>query len=511
MHSVDSSYEDELYAMHFINLFENDFYGLFPELFLSIVSMGLLMFGVIWSTSKAHGYPLLSQTVAWLSVWSLLCTCMLVLHTPFFVVLSFSASFVVDTLTTFLKLAILCGASGALIMSMEYLKTSLLNVFEYSILLLFSTLSMLFLVSSYDFISMYLSIEMQSLCFYVLAASKRHSEFSTEAGLKYFLLGAFSSGILLFGCSLVYGFTGVTNLEDISKCLANSSEIDTEHSLVHIGMCLVAVGFLFKLTAAPFHFWAPDVYEGAPMSITAFFSITPKLALFGIFLRLMLCSFYDMLFVWQYIFFFCSFLSLGIGALGAMAQKKIKRLLVYSSVGHVGYLLIGMCTGTVEGVQAILLYLIIYVIMTVNMFGVLLSCVDESGQHNVRYVQDLGLLANTHPLLALSVSATLFSMAGIPPLAGFCGKCYMFFAAMGSSLYGLALLGVLGSVLSCFYYIRMIKTMYFEQPTHMVTFRQIDYEKATLIGLTFSFIVLLSVLPEGLFLSTHKVAYTFLG
>lgn len=511
MHSTDPSYEDELYAMHFINLFENDFYGLFPELFLSIVTMGLLTFGVIWSTSKAHGYPLLAQTVAWLGVWSLFCTCMLVSHMPFFVVVSFHTSFVVDALTTFLKLGILCSAAAAMLMSMEYIKTSLLNVFEYSVLLLFSTLSMLFLVSAYDFISMYLSIEMQSLCFYVLAASKRHSEFSTEAGLKYFLLGAFSSGILLFGCSLVYGFTGVTNLEDVSKCLASSAEIETEHSLVHIGMCLVAVGFLFKLTAAPFHFWAPDVYEGAPMSVTAFFSITPKLALLGIFLRLMLCSFYDMLFVWQYVLFFCSVLSLGIGAFGAMAQKKIKRLLVYSSVGHVGYILIGMCCGTVEGVQAILLYLVIYVIMTMNMFGVLLSCVDESGQHRIQYVQDLGLLARTHPLLACSVSATLFSMAGIPPLAGFCSKCYMFFAAMGSSLYGLALLGVCGSVLSCFYYIRIIKTMYFEQPTHMVTFRQMDHEKAVLVGLTLSFIMSLSFFPEGLFLWTHKVAYIFLG
>lgn len=497
--------------MHFIDLFENDFYALFPELFLTTVTMVLLLFGVIWSTSKAHGYPVLAQTVSWLGVWSLFCTCMLLLHMPFSVVVCFYTSFVMDALTGFLKVMILCSAAAAMLMSMEYVKTSLLNVFEYSILLLFSTLSMLFLVSSYDFISMYLAIEMQSLCFYVLAASKRHSEFSTEAGLKYFLLGAFSSGILLFGCSLVYGFTGMTNFEDVAKCLAYSSHMEAQHSLVHIGMCLVAIGFLFKLTAAPFHFWAPDVYEGAPMSVTAFFAITPKMALLGVFLRVLLCSFYDMLFVWQYVLFFCSVCSLLIGAFGAMAQKKIKRLLVYSSVGHVGFILIGICCGTVEGVQAVLLYLVIYVIMTINMFAALLSCVDCSGQHRIKYIQDLGLLAHTNPVLACTMSATLFSMAGIPPLAGFCSKCYLFFAAMGSSLYGLAFLGVLSSVVSCFYYIRVIKTMYFEQPTQLVTFKQIDHEKAILLGITSFFIVFFSFFPESLFLWTYKIAYTFLG
>lgn len=494
-----------------MHLFENDFYALFPELFLTTVTMVLLMFGVVWSTSKAHGFPVLVHTVAWLSVWSVFCTCMLTMHMPFSIMVCFYNSFVIDELTSMLKIMILCSTAAAMLMSMEYLKTSVFNMFEYSILLLFSTISMLFLVSSYDFISMYLAIEMQSLCFYVLAASKRHSEFSTEAGLKYFLLGAFSSGILLFGCSLVYGFTGMTNFEDVAKCLAYSSRIETQHSLVHIGMCLIAIGFLFKLTAAPFHFWAPDVYEGAPTSVTAFFSMTPKIALLGVFARLLLCSFYDMLFAWQYVLFFCSVCSLLIGAFGAMAQKKIKRLLVYSSVGHVGYLLMGLCCGTVEGLHAVLLYLVIYVIMTVNVFAVLLSCVDYTGTFRVKYIQDLGLLAQTQPVLALTLSATLFSMAGIPPLAGFCSKFYLFFAAMGSSLYGLALLGVLSSVVSCFYYIRIIKTMYFEQPTRLVTFQQIDREKAILLGLTTSFTVFFFLFPQSLFLWTYKVAYMFLG
>ena len=498
-------------GFQYIHLFENDFYALFPELFLTCTTMLLLMFGVVWSTSKAEGYPILTHTIAWLSVWSLVCTFGLTIHSPFSVMVSFYNTFVIDELTFLLKAMVLCSATAAMLMSMEYLKTSMLNIFEYSILVLLSTISMLLLISSYDFISMYLAIEMQSLCFYVLAASKRHSEFSTEAGLKYFLLGAFSSGVLLFGCSLVYGYTGLTNFEDIAKCLAGSALFQTHHSFLHLGMGLIMIGFLFKLTAAPFHFWAPDVYEGSPTSVTAFFAITPKIALLGVFLRLLLGSFYDLLFAWQYVLFFCSICSLFIGAFGAMAQKKIKRLLVYSSIGHVGYLLIGICCGTVEGLQAVLLYLILYIFMTVNVFTIVLSCIDHSKTFRLKYIQDLGLLGQTHPVLALTFSCTLFSMAGIPPLAGFCSKFYLFFAAMGSSLYGLALFGVLSSVVSCFYYIRLIKIMYFEQPSQLVTYGAIDHEKAILLGITTTVIVFFFLCPHSLFLWTYKVAYMFLG
>jgi|AntAceMinimDraft_1070359.scaffolds.fasta_scaffold08460_1 proton-translocating NADH-quinone oxidoreductase chain N len=514
-------------------IFQNDVYSLFPELFLTVIILICLVFGVIWSTSKVnHTYPVLTHTVAWLGVWTLFCTWMLSMHMPFTTMVSFHTTIVIDPLTTLLKTMVLFSAAAAMLMSLDYLKSSLMNVFEYSILVLFSTLSMLHLISSYDFITMYLAIEMQSLCFYALAASKRHSEFSTEAGLKYFLLGAFSSGILLFGCSLIYGFAGSTNFEDMAKTLAasyhlecdsslgylnNGETIDSlprllyDYQLVHVGMCLIAVAFLFKLTAAPFHFWATDVYEGAPTSVTAFFSITPKIALLGVFMRLLLFCFYDMLFSWQYVIFFCSACSLLMGAFGAMAQRKIKRLLVFSSVGHIGYLLMGLSCGTVEGLQAVLLYLLIYVVMTVNIFTALLACVDENNTFRVKYIQDFGLLGSAHPVLAVSMSATLFSMAGIPPLAGFFSKFYLIFAAMGSSLFWLGLLAVLCSVLSCFYYIRMIKTFYFEQPSQRVTFKQMDHEKAILLGLTTFFIVFFSLCPQSLFLWTYKIAYIFVG
>jgi proton-translocating NADH-quinone oxidoreductase chain N len=252
------------------------------------------------------------------------------------------------------------------------------------------------------------------------------------------------------------------------------------------------------------------VYEGAPTSVTAFFAIVPKIAILGMFLRLLLFSFYDLFFSWQSLLVFCSVCSLLIGAFGAMAQKKIKRLLVYSSIGHVGYLLIGLCCGTVESLQAVLLYLVVYTLMTLNMFAAILSCTEHTGVHRIKYIQDLGLLAQTNPVLACTMSCTLFSMAGIPPLAGFMSKFYLFSAAMSSSLYALAVIGVLSSVLSCFYYIRLIKIMYFEQPSHYVTYQPIDREKATLLGLTTFFIVFFVVFPKSLFLWTGKIALLFL-
>lgn len=488
-------------------LLDNDVFGVFPELFLAISTMVLLVFGVVWSTSRVHGYPLLVQTMSWLSVWALLCTLALCVHMPCHVMVSFVNSFVHDDVTVFFKTLILVGACASLLMSMEYVRTSHVNVFEYGILVCLATCSMLVLVSSYDFIAMYLAIEMQSLCLYVLASSKRHSEFSTEAGLKYFLLGAFSSGILLFGCSLVYGCTGMTNLEDVAKALIMVHTMDGMHALQHIGMVLILIGFLFKLTAAPFHFWAPDVYEGAPTCVTAFFAIVPKIALLAMVLRLLLGCFYDLLWTWQYVLFVCCICSFVIGSFGAMAQKKLKRMMVYSSVGHVGYLLMGLCCGTLEGVHAMLLYLVLYMVMTITMFATMLACVDHTGTSRLVYVSDLSCLAHSHPIAALTVSICLFSMAGIPPLAGFCSKFYVFFAAMGASLYSLAILGVLSSVVSCFYYIRVVKTMYFDVPSHMVTFAPMDHAKAILLALTTWITLFFFLFPQSVFLWTYKLAY----
>jgi NADH:ubiquinone oxidoreductase subunit 2 (subunit N) len=387
----------------FTLLFENDGLGLFPELFLLTSTLFLLMYGVFLSTSEKYHSPLLLQNIGGLGLLSLGGTLVLLLWNPLHQGILFYNTLILDDMTRFFKILLISSSFCAILLGFDlshekeqtqskYLgetsevlssKTSSLQAFEYMILLLLSTGSMLFMISSYDFLSFYLTLELQSLCFYVLAASKRNSEFSTEAGLKYFLLGAFSSGIFLFGCSMIYGFTGLTNFGDLAKVftglndsagiLGGFTSLSGQSTGVMIGMIFLAVGFLFKLTAAPFHMWAPDVYEGSPTPFTAFFSIVPKIALFAVFLRLFFWSFYDFMLPWQKILFFSSFASMIVGALAALGQQKMKRLLAYSSIGHVGYLLLGICCATPEGFESFLIYLMIYILMTINLFALLLS------------------------------------------------------------------------------------------------------------------------------------------
>ena len=499
--------------MNFPHLFENDLYAILPELYLIVSTLVLLLFGVFYSTSKKHHTPSLMQTISWLGLFCLFCTFCILQNLPFSSMTFFYTTLIMDPLSFFFKTLTLLGAGVSLFISLQYFQAEELKDFEYTLLLLFSTCSMLLLISASDFISMYLAIEMQSLCLYVLAASKRNSEFSTEAGVKYFLLGAFSSGILLFGCSILYGLTGLTGFQSFAQLFSGvggSLAVETQ-SFLSVGVLFIAVGFLFKLTAAPFHFWAPDVYEGAPTSVTAFFSITPKLAIMAVFLRLFLVGFYDFLFSWQSILTVSSLLSLFIGSFGAVAQTRVKRLLVYSSIGHMGYLLMGVASGTVEGLQSVLLYLCIYFVMTVNIFAIILSLRDEQTGHNVKYIEDMSMLSKSHPLLAFSLSLTLFSMAGIPPLAGFCSKFYLFFAALSSSLYFLAVFGILSSMLSCFYYLRVIKTMYFDQSKQPFPNVAMDHEKSWVITLTTFFVLFFFLYPNVAFLWTQKVALLFLG
>jgi len=498
----------------FIDLFQNDFLIIFPEMFFVTVTTFLLMYGVVFSTSKAHNYPILIQNVGHLGILATFYTFCLLFQNPVENAVFFYNCFFIDDLTFFFKSLVLLTTIAALFLSLDYVRQEGMNAFEYVILILLSTWSMLCIISSYDFISMYLAIELQALCFYVLAASKRNSEFSTEAGLKYFILGAFSSGILLFGCSMIYGFTGVTNFEDLARIFTglaagqdpSSSASFFTSSGILLGLTFLTVGFLFKLTAVPFHMWAPDVYEGSPTSVTAFFAMTPKIAILGLFLRLFFFSFYDLMIPWQKILFVCSIGSMVLGAFAAMSQKKLKRLLAFSSIGHIGYILLGMTCGTVEGIQALLLYLLIYVFMTLNVFAILLSLREQGKQIRVKYISDLGLLGQTNPLLALTFTLTLFSLAGIPPLAGFCSKFYIFFAALGSSLYSLAFIGVMASVLSCFYYIRIIKIMYFEKSTEWIVYQQIDREKSILLAISIFFLTFFFLYPSPLFILTYQVA-----
>ena len=484
------------------SLFEHDLLIMTPEVFLLVSSLVLLGFGLVTQETPVSS---LIRTFTWLSLFTLACTLCVLVTSPIHHAFVFSQSLVVDEFTFFFKTLLLMSSFGALFISKKYLCEEKIYSFEYILFLLFSTLSMLLMISSYDFLSLFLSIEFQTLCFYVLAASKRTSEFSTEAGMKYFLLGAFSSGILLFGCSLVYGFTGMTNFGDLRLLLTGvETEVSLPMSGLVLGILFLGVGFLFKVSAAPFHMWAPDVYEGAPTSTTAFFALVPKIALFAVFVRIFFGAFYDLLASWQYILLLCSGLSMIVGSFAALSQQRIKRLLAYSSIGHVGYMLLGFSCASLEGIEAVCIYLVIYVIMTLNVFGIVLAM--NSKQSRLRYLSDFGMLSASHPVLAFTFACTLFSMAGIPPLAGFCSKFYIFFAALSSGLYALALLGVLTSVVSCFYYIRLIKIMYFERPSRWLVYDGMDAEKALVIAASLFFVVFFFVYPSPLFLSAHKVA-----
>lgn len=476
-----------------------DFILIFPELFLLNATIILLIFGL---QSEKKNIPSLLNI---LSLCALFLTGILLWNNPISSCNFFFNAWILDHLTFFLKILILGSSFGAILISLTFLRMNAMYSFENIILILFSICSMLVLVSSYDLLPFYLAIELQSLCFYVLAASKRHSEFSTEAGLKYFLLGAFSSGILLFGFSLIYGFTGITNFEDLAKITTDFESLPVS---INLGVIFIGVGFLFKMTAVPFHMWAPDVYEGSPTSITAFFAIVPKIAILGIFLRFFGFSlfFYE----WETIFILSSLGSMLLGSIAAMAQLKLKRLLAYSSISHVGFMLIGFCCGSIEGIQALLIYLVVYMLMTSGLFSVALSLKDSMNFRTsfIESINQFRMLAIPHPVLALSLTILLFSMAGIPPLAGFCSKFYLFFAALSSSLYMLAFIGVLTSVISCFYYIRIIKIMYFENASldyYCFPFR-LSFQNSMILAFVTIFLVFFFVYPSPLFLLAHKIA-----
>nr|YP_010881195.1 NADH dehydrogenase subunit 2 [Pellia neesiana]WIA66943.1 NADH dehydrogenase subunit 2 [Pellia neesiana]WIA66984.1 NADH dehydrogenase subunit 2 [Pellia neesiana]WIA67025.1 NADH dehydrogenase subunit 2 [Pellia neesiana] len=484
-------------------MFEHDFLALFPEIFLINATIILLIYGVVFSTSKKYyDYPPLVRNVGWLGLLSVLITILLVVGSPLAVANLVYNNLVIDNFTYFFQIFLLLSTASTMVMCLDYLKQESLNAFESIVLILLPTRSMLFLISAYDSIAMYLAIELQSLCFYVIAASKRDSEFSTEAGLKYFILGAFSSGILLFGCSMIYGFTGVTNFEELAKIFTGYEIITlfgAQSSGIFMGILFIAVGFLFKITAVPFHMWAPDVYEGSPTIVTASFSIAPKISILANMSRVFIYSFYDP--TWQQLFFFRSIASMILGALAAMAQNKVKRLLAYSSIGHVGYLSIGFSCGTIEGIQSLPIGTFIYVLMTVNVFATVLAL------RQIKYIADLGALAKTNPILAITPSITMFPYAGIPPLAGFCSKFYLFFAALGCGAYLLALIGVVTSVISCFYYIRFVKIMYFDTPkTWWILYKPMDREKSLLLAITVFFITSFFPYPSPLFLVTHQMA-----
>jgi NADH-quinone oxidoreductase subunit N len=451
-----------------------------PELFLACAGMILLMLGVFRGNKGTR--LVLSLTVA----------CFLL---SFIVVavsigrseLALGGLFIADSFGDFMKLLVLAGSAITLVMALRYIEREEMARFEFPVLVLFATLGMLLMISANDMMALYLGLELQSLSLYVVAAFRRDHLRSSEAGLKYFVLGALSSGMLLYGMSMVYGFAGTTSFAGLEAQFTAGGDVSI--GLI-VGIVFLAAGLAFKISAVPFHMWTPDVYEGAPTPVTAFFATAPKVAAMALIVRVMIGPFGDLVDQWQQIIWFISVASMILGALAAISQTNIKRLMAYSSIGHIGYALIGLAAGTEEGVNGILLYLTIYIVMNLGTFACIL-CMRQK-EVMVERIEDLKGLSKTNPAMALALAIFMFSMAGIPPLVGFFGKFYIFLAAIQAELYVLAVIGVLSSVIGAFYYVRIVKLMYFDDPIESFD-RPIGREMSVILAGTSLLIILLTV------------------
>ena len=449
------------------------FVYILPELFLSLTVMFLLMVGVFVKKSF--------RLVNLLTLLSLAFAVILVLSQPSEIFKVFNESYIIDKLSIYMKVLTLLFCFIVLVSSKDYIKANNIDKIEYPILILTSTLGMIIMISSYDLIIFYLGLELQSLSLYILASFKSDDEKSTESGLKYFVLSALASGLLLYGSSLVYGFTGSTNFEIISE------NLDKNNPGAVFGIVFIIVGLAFKISAVPFHMWTPDVYEGSPTSVTSFFAIVPKIAALTVFIRFMYVPFVNIVDQWQSIIIFLSIASMILGGVAAIGQKNIKRLLAYSSIGHMGYALAGLATATTSGMQSTIIYLIIYLVMNVAIFG----CVFMMRRENIFYedINDLSGMSKNHPLLAVCFLITLFSLAGIPPLAGFFAKFYIFMAVIESKMYMLAIIGLLTTVVSAFYYLKIIKIIYFDKPKKPF---ELSYDLGLKVSLALSTILILT-------------------
>lgn len=467
-----------------------------PEIFLSVAVMVLLMYGVFKGDKS-------TSMVSWLSVATLAVAALLVANGSGERVTTFSNLYISDAFSQFMKILALGASALAIIMSLDFNKREKISRFEFPILIVVATLGMMVMISANDLMSLYLGIELMSLSLYVTAAFRRDSIRSTEAGLKYFVLGALSSGMLLYGASLIYGFTGTTNF-DVLATLFKSGQIHSELGLL-IGLVFLTAGLAFKVSAVPFHMWTPDVYEGVPTPVTAFFAAAPKVAAIALFMRTFMSPFGELVAQWQQIIVFISIASMALGAFAAINQKNIKRLMAYSSIGHIGFALVGLAAGTEEGVQGVLIYIAIYVAMNIGTFACILSMRQKDGM--VENISDLAGLSKSRPIMAMLLMFFMFSLAGVPPLAGFFGKLYVFIAAVNAGLIALAVIGLLTSVVGAFYYIRIVKIMYFDDAAEPI--EPVDRSMAVIMGLAGVFVALFFIYPAPL-IDSAKAAATAL-
>jgi NADH-quinone oxidoreductase subunit N len=453
-----------------------------PEIILAVGALALLMIGVF-------GGERATSTVTFLSVVLIVVAGVVLVAGPAEGT-TFNGAFVLDPFARFMKVLALIGSGVAIVMSVGYARAQKFERFEYPVLIVIATLGMLMMISASDLMSLY-----------VVAAINRDSVRSTEAGLKYFVLGALSSGMLLYGASLAYGFTGQTSFSGIAAALqAGPASLG-----LIFGLVFVIAGLAFKISAVPFHMWTPDVYEGAPTPVTAFFAAAPKVAAMALIVRVVASPFGPITADWQQIVTFISIASMVLGAFAAIGQRNIKRLMAYSSIGHMGYALVGLAAGTQAGVQGVVLYLLIYMAMTLGAFACILAMRRSEGM--VEDISDLAGLSKTHPTMAFMLAMILFSLAGIPPLAGFFAKFYVFLAAIESGLYGLAVIGVLASVVGAYYYLRIVKIMYFDEPA--ASFQPMATELRVVLGVSGAFVLLFVFIAGQIGGAAELAAKTF--
>lgn len=464
--------------------FYGDAWAFSPEIALACGAMFLLLVGVFAGDRR-------SAALTWLCVAVLGTVAAMVVTSTEGRILAFGGTTIIDDFARFTKVLVLGGSAIAMLMSIDYLKDEKLTRFEYPLLVTLATLGMMTMISANDLIVLYIGLELQSLALYVLASFARDNARSTEAGLKYFVLGALSSGMLLYGASLIYGFTGTTSFSGIAEAIAQSG-VQTG---VMIGLVFLMAGLAFKVSAVPFHMWTPDVYEGSPTPVTAFFAAAPKIAAMALFLRVVFGPFAGAEQQWFQIVAFLSVASMILGALAAIGQSNIKRLMAYSSIGHMGYALIGFAAGTQAGVQGVLIYLVIYMAMTIGTFVcILLMRRDGKAVENI---EDLAGLSQRDPTTAYLLAILMFSLIGIPPLAGFWGKWFVFLAAVEAKLYLLAVIGFVTSVIGAFYYLRVIKLMFFDKPAAAFE-KPLGTVNAALLAASSAFVIFFVVVPMPL-------------
>ena len=456
-----------------------------PELIMAIAGMAFLMIGVFYGRDA-------TRLVSILAIVLFAILAIMIAQMPGETVFAMNGQFVADGFGNFMKILVLAGSGIALLLSLSFLPKEDMSKFEYPVLVTFATLGMLVMVSANDLLTLYVGLELQSLALYVLAAFRRDALKASEAGLKYFVLGALSSGILLYGASLVYGFAGTTNFTELADVFAGG---EAPIGAV-VGLVFVLAGLAFKISAVPFHMWTPDVYEGAPTPVTAFFALAPKMAAFALLTRVLIGPFGELVDQWQQVVIAIAILSMVVGAFAAIAQTNIKRLMAYSSIANMGFALVGLAAGTVEGVSAVVVYLTIYLLMTAGAFAVILNM--RVNDRPVEAITDLAGLARTRPLMAAAMAIFMFSMAGIPPLAGFFAKLVVFQAAVAAGLITLAVLGVLASVVGAFYYLRIIKVMYFDDPVDQFD-QPLGGELTFVMGATAVVTLLLFIFPALVF------------